>query len=84
MNIINTSGITQHAFGKLAELDESFIGTQDYMGLAYFWSMEFRHDLRPATCNQRKMVHNKFIKAGLPLDGATLDHLEIVKSVIKD
>lgn len=84
MNIINTNGITLNAFGKLNELDSYFIGTPDYMGLAYFWSLEFKHYLRPATCTQRKKVHHKLLKAGLPLDGATLDHLEIVRSIIKD
>ena len=70
---------TQDGFNKLMELDRSFIGSRDYMGLAYFWAYEFRHALRDASPFVRRKVHADFIKAGLPPDGFTREHLAIVR-----
>ena len=71
---------TQSGVHRFLELDRSFIGTQDYMGAAYFWNHEYRHYLRDASPYRRKLVHNAFLKAGLAADihGNTPTHTAIV------
>ena len=54
------------------------IGTPNYLGIAYFWSHEYKHSLREFTCAQRCKVHNAFIKAGLALDGVSDKHYAII------
>jgi hypothetical protein len=60
-------------------LDAAFIGTADYMGTAAFWSYEYRHYLRDATCYQRQRVHAAMLKAGLPVCGDSDQHLAIIR-----
>ena len=31
--------ITFEAFDKIFELDKTFVGSENYLGLAYFWAM---------------------------------------------
>jgi hypothetical protein len=60
-------------------LDSGFVGTPDYMGLAWFWHYEYRHSLRDATPARRRRVHAAFLGAGLPVDGYSPEHEEIVR-----
>lgn len=64
--------------GKLLELDESFLGTDNYLGLAYFWNHEYRHYLRDASPLQRVQVHNCFCDFGLELAGESDLHLQLI------
>lgn len=52
-----------------------------YRGLAYFWHEDFRHYLRDASHQQRKVIRNRFEKMGLPVDGATDAHRKVVELV---
>ena len=65
-------------FGKLLRLDKSFIGSSDYMGLAYFWNTAYKHSLRGATPIQRKRVHDMLLKANLDLNGESPQHEQII------
>lgn len=62
-------------------LDTSRIGTPFYGGIAYFWSYEYRHTLRLATSPRRIRVHDAWLAAGLPLDGESDLHQEIMEKV---
>lgn len=77
--ILNTEQISSDARKALMKLDESFIGTQNYMGLEYFWSHEYRHYLRDSTSASRRKVHTKLLEAGLQVDTESDQHLKIVK-----
>ena len=66
------------ATAKLLALDESFIGTPDYMGLAYFWHYCYRHSLRDASRARRCRVHDALVRAGLPLNGESPAHDAII------
>lgn len=79
----DVSTISHNAYLKLAELDRSFIGTPDYMGICYFWAYEYRHYLRDCTIPSRRKVHKKFLEHGLAVDGESPKHLEIVKLYAK-
>jgi hypothetical protein len=81
MYAINLNTITGEAFLKIHEIDEAFINTPNYLGLAYFWAYEYRHYLRDATISERKMVHKIFLKYGLPLNGVSETHYNVIKSV---
>ena len=59
MSKINLETITFEAFSKLLWLDKSFVGTPNYMGIAYFWNYEYRHYLRDMSGYRRRLVHKK-------------------------
>ena len=78
MSYINLNSLTFHATEKLLELDRSFIGTEHYMGYAYFWNYEYRHYLRDATISSTRKVHHALLKAGLAVDGESEEHYKII------
>lgn len=80
---MNLDTLTLEAYRKLYELDEKFIGTENYMGIAYFWNYSFRHYLRDATNYQRVKVHKGFLDHNLNISDETVIHWQIVKDIIK-
>jgi hypothetical protein len=75
--------LTPDRFQSMHAVDEEWVGSEHYMGLAYFWNYEYRFALRDATAGQRVRVHRKFLGAGLELDGFSVAHTAIVASVIR-
>ncbi len=67
----------------LKKLDDKFIGTDDYMGISYFWHHEYKFHLREATAPQCKMVHDAWLKAGLKLDEVSDEHERILNKIVK-
>ena len=59
---------TETEFNQLNKLDKSFVGTNDYMGLAYFWDHEVKWWLREATAYQRVKVHKLFMINNVPFN----------------
>jgi hypothetical protein len=70
--------VTCKAYEAIMWLDAAFIGTPDYMGMAWFWNYEYRHYLRDATHRQRQRVHAALLKAGLPVEGESDEHEAII------
>ena len=70
--------VTWDSYAKLLKLDDTFIGTPNYMGLDYFWHSEYKHYLRDASPVQRVRVHKKLLKAGLKVDGCSKKHEQII------
>jgi hypothetical protein len=66
-------------FSKLYREDKYSVGTKHYIGLAYFWSYEYRHALRDCSNKKRKQVHNAFLRAGLNPSGDSEEHTEIIR-----
>jgi len=64
---------------RFFELDESFVGTPDYMGHGYFWSGEYKHDMRGATPFRTRLVHKKLCMAGLKPGGESPEHERIIR-----
>lgn len=81
MNKINLNAITPDALDKIYRLDETFIGTPNYLGVAYFWHYDYRYILRELTPAQRVKVHTKFLKAGLPVNGNSPEHYSILSQL---
>ena len=81
---LNMNTVPFEVFCALKDLDEKYIGTKDYMGIAYFWGPSgIKHDLRDATFAQRKRVHRIWLKRGLDLLGETDEHYAIVKQAMR-
>ena len=75
------SGQSSFAFVGLMLLDKPLVGTYDYMGRAYFWSMKYKHELRDATPSKRRRVHRMMLDAGLPVSGDSEQHDKIMEKV---
>ena len=80
---INLNTISNAAFTKMYELDKQFIGTENYIGLAYYWNYEYRQYLRDAKQYIRMKVHNSFLIENLPIADATEKHFQIIKKHTK-
>ena len=50
------------------KLDEGFVGTSKYMGVAYFWDQRLKHLMRSASAIERVKVHTKFMENGVEFD----------------
>ena len=81
---LNMNTIPFEVFCALKEMDEKYVGTKDYMGIAYFWGLNgIKHYLRDATFAQRKRVHSIWLKRGLDFWGETEEHYAIVKQAMR-
>jgi hypothetical protein len=83
-NLVNTrhmGAITMNASMMLLDLDQQLVNTEDYMGMAYFWSREYRHYLRDATDSQRRRIHKQLLTEGLEVDGESKRHMEIIQKI---
>ena len=76
--MINMNSITFEATKSLHKIDETFLNTPNYLGLAYFWNMEYKHYMREASFYERVRVHKMLMESGLSLDGESEKHLDIV------
>jgi len=86
---INLETATGRASQAVIRLDQMFIGTPDDMGVAYFWSHEFKHWLRACTVAERRRVHSEWLKRGLSFEAGVdpvidcTPHWKIIKRVCK-
>ena len=55
-------------YKQIHKLDKSYVGTNNYMGLAYFWDHEIKHWLRDATPYERVKIHKLFLANKIPFD----------------
>lgn len=70
-------------FARISKMDSGYVGTENYMGLAYFWSHEYRHTLRDCNAASRVAVHAAWLANDLPLDGVSSRHAEIMRAALK-
>jgi hypothetical protein len=71
-----TLDCTAEAYMKIVRLDESFIGTYNYMGHAFFWATEYKHELRGLSINERRAVHHMWMEIGLDVEDVSELHAE--------
>jgi hypothetical protein len=76
-----TLDCTLDAFIAIDRLDETFIGTRNYMGRASFWSHEYRHIMRDCTNEQRVKIHHLWMGNNLKLDDVSDLHAQIMNEV---
>ena len=75
---INLNALPHEALSAIFFADMKLVGTPAYIGLGFFWSMEYKHSLRDASVAKRRKIHHAFLKAGLAVDGASPAHAAIV------
>ncbi len=75
---LNLNAITWPATEAIFKLDRGFVGTPDYMGVAYFWNHAYRHYLRDASIAQRRRIHNKMLDCGLDVSGVSEMHANVI------
>ncbi len=80
---INLNAISWGASGEIYKLDKKFIGTQDYMGVAYFWGHEYKHILRDMSITQRRRVHKKALKLGIDFTEVGVKQWELLSEILK-
>tara|TARA_R100001510_G_C7556980_1_gene138501 strand:- start:88 stop:372 length:285 start_codon:yes stop_codon:yes gene_type:complete len=61
---INMNTVSPTATQALYALDRTYVGTEDYLGLAYYWDHEVKHWMRDASTAKRKKIHELLLKAG--------------------
>ena len=76
--MMNLNTIPPNAFMAFLKVDATLVGTPDYAGIAYFWNTEYKHQMRNTTTAKRRLVHQKFLAAGLKVDGDSPQHQAIV------
>jgi hypothetical protein len=62
---IDLNVVTFDAFCALNALDKTFVGTPNYMGVAFFWGHGVKHYLREASQAERRKIHKKWLAEGL-------------------
>lgn len=80
---INLNTMPHDAYMLLWHSDQKFIGTENYVGLAYYWNYEYRHYLRDASPYVKRKVHSQFLKHNLDLVGVSDEHLQIIRKYTK-
>ena len=65
----------------------STVGTKNYNGQDWFWPHDYRHYLRDANARERKLIHNGWLKIGVPVKKSGLkisdSYLEPKKNQLK-
>jgi len=79
---LNLETVSFEAYKAIKELDESFIGSDNYMGVAWFHNQAYRHDMRPLTPAKRKKIHDAMLKAELELCAISPKHNTIITQFI--
>lgn len=62
--------------------DKENVGTSKYQGIAPFWDGYYKHNLRPATQEQKRTAHTALLDAGLEVDGVSDRHSKIIYGVL--
>jgi hypothetical protein len=75
--------VTSQAFCLVYAVDRALVGTPDYMGMACWWSDDYKHLLRDAGNARRQRAHRAILAAGLPLDGVSAEHDEIIRRAVR-
>ena len=80
--MINLNSLDISVRKTLEVLDNSYIRTGNYMGIAKFWGDRYSSVMRRCSQSQRRMIMSKFLNKGLPLGGESQDHAEIIAQVL--
>jgi len=78
--------LNNQALELLREVQEDYnrVGTNEYKGIAFFWSGIYKHTLRNCSREERVLVHNKWMNAGLELNGHSEEHQYYIDEVKTD
>jgi len=71
---LDADAVSARAQEALLRLDREFVGTSDYMGLAWFWSITYANLLRARSPAARRRAHQALLCAGLRVNGSSRAH----------
>ena len=67
ISVKHLGSIPTGGFEELFQLDRAFVGTKNYMGLAYFWEgSQVRHIMRALSAAKRRRVHAELLANHAP------------------
>jgi hypothetical protein len=78
LNLNTTSIKTIRRLLKVDAIAVEERSPDDYLGLAYFWSLEYKHCCRSLSEHHCKRLFREFIEAGLEPNGDSPEHTAIV------
>lgn len=66
---INLDTTNFETIKMLYDIDKKHVNSNKYLGLAYFWDNEIKHEMRCINSpHLMKSLHNQFIKQGVKFD----------------
>lgn len=74
-----TIKVNHHIGSQVLLIDDGNIGTEHYIGLAYFWHYEYRHTMRDQSQYRCKLIHDKILKAGFDLSDSNEQIFAIIE-----
>jgi hypothetical protein len=77
-----TLSLTQDTFKVLREIDQRNVGTEDYMGIFWFWDDEYHRALKDVPCRVRAAAHDALVTAGLTPNGFSPEHTALILMAI--
>ena len=80
---MNLGDISWTAIVDIHRLDESYIGTKDYMGVAYFWGHEYKHTMRDLSYAKRRKIHNLGLDRNIDFIKPNKDAWYLIAEVLK-
>lgn len=78
--------VTFNALATLSLADRKLVNTDDYVGLAWFWSFSNPQNkvYSTASTSNRRKIHHAFRSQGLDVDGDSGIHRMIVHRILGD
>jgi hypothetical protein len=80
---MNLGNITWEASGDIYALDLKYVGTKNYMGVAYFWGHEYKHTLRDLSYAKRKKIHNLGLEKNIDFIKPNKEAWYLIADVLK-
>lgn len=80
---MNLGEISWEAMINIHRLDKKYIGTKDYMGVAYFWGHEYKHTMRDLTYAKRRKIHNLGLDKNIDFINPNKDAWYLIAEVLK-
>jgi len=84
---INLETTSHAAWDGIWKLDKSFVGSKNYIGLAFFWDHQIKYWLRDATPAKRRKIHNLILDAGeIPVKEEGMTYFrtnDVVRSIVE-
>ena len=80
---MNLGDISLIARMNILRLDKKYIGTENYMGVAYFWGHEYKHTLRELSYAKRRKIHNIGIDKNIDFINPNKEAWYLIAEVLK-
>lgn len=76
---MNLGTLTTEGSLALERLDATLIGTDAYLGVAYFWAYAYRYPMRDLSPSARRRIHTLMLERILQPDGESDLHAQAIE-----